>query len=364
MAPKAIRLAWHSAGTYDKADGSGGSEGGHIRFPSVLNTDANLGLDLITDQLEPIYQRFDGLTYADLYMLAGNIAVEVDKGPRVEWCGGRSDEPEETAPPDGLLPPAAHPDDNAAEREFDNIARQCFDEFFDRMGFTEREMVALMAAHSLGRMNNENSGFVGQWDSTPNTLDTEYFEALAGAVNRSEDSNAPFSDYFWRCYTTPEPNSEEQWTFDGAASQPRPSDCTAAVPTDPESAWNMNPFDMALVFYDDYRPITEEYAADQQLMLDEFGPAWHKLVNLGVTCDDSIVIVDNDLIVVFDPLDIFRLGPEGTATMSFILLVVVAVIAAAAMCICLCGLDAKIKLAVHPSGAKQDVANGGYAAMY
>jgi len=65
-------VAWHSSGTYDKASKTGGSEGGTIRFKSELSHGGNAGLEATAVKwLEPIYKKYDGLSYADLYTLAG-----------------------------------------------------------------------------------------------------------------------------------------------------------------------------------------------------------------------------------------------------------------------------------------------------
>jgi len=348
MAPKAVRLAWHSSGTYIAETGEHGSDGGHIRFDSVLNWDSNLGLKLIMDELVPIYDRFDGLTYADLVILSGVVAIDFTQGPLVDFCGGRIDMDEASSPPDTLLPPAAHPDDDIPNMMLDNIAQTSFDVYFKRMGFTAYEMVALMATHSLGRMNAENSGFVGTWDTTPHVFDNMFFLALS--------TFDPF-----QCYTLP--NGEPiQYAFGGDDNTN--ADCSTSIPQDPELDFNMNPFDLSLKHYAEYAVQTDAYALNTQLMFDDFGPAWHKLLMLGVTCDDSIEIVDLNDVEEFFALDIFNLGAEGTAQLSFVLLVAVLSLGVLGVCVCACGLDAKIKLAVHPSITKSEVQGGGYKAMY
>lgn len=76
--PTLVRLAWHSSGTYDKDTKTGGSGGGTIRFSSELKHGGNAGLaDTAVQWLEPVYQKYkdDGLSYADLYTLAGGKCV-------------------------------------------------------------------------------------------------------------------------------------------------------------------------------------------------------------------------------------------------------------------------------------------------
>lgn len=71
--PTMVRLAWHSSGTYDKATKTGGSGGGTIRFPKELAHGGNAGLaSTAVEWLEPLHAKYaDGLSYADLYTLAG-----------------------------------------------------------------------------------------------------------------------------------------------------------------------------------------------------------------------------------------------------------------------------------------------------
>ena len=71
-------MAWHSSGTYDKVSKTGGSSGGTIRFASELAHGGNAGLAKTAVQwLEPIYKKYkrDGLSYADLYTLAGGTVT-------------------------------------------------------------------------------------------------------------------------------------------------------------------------------------------------------------------------------------------------------------------------------------------------
>jgi hypothetical protein len=71
-----VRLAWHASGTYDKASNTGGSNGATMRFPTEANDGANAGLDLARKILEPIKAKYPWITYADLWTLAGAVAIE------------------------------------------------------------------------------------------------------------------------------------------------------------------------------------------------------------------------------------------------------------------------------------------------
>ena len=75
-APIMVRIAWHSAGTYDVKTKTGGPFG-TMRYGAELAHGANSGLDIAVRLLEPIKEQFPIITYADLYQLAGVVAVEV-----------------------------------------------------------------------------------------------------------------------------------------------------------------------------------------------------------------------------------------------------------------------------------------------
>ena len=72
----ALRLAWHSAGTYNKYDGTGGSNGATMRFAPERDDDANAGLGIIRDLLEPVKRNHPDLSYSDLWSLVGVSALE------------------------------------------------------------------------------------------------------------------------------------------------------------------------------------------------------------------------------------------------------------------------------------------------
>lgn len=88
--PMAVRVAWHASGTYDSRDGTGGSNGGGMRFEPERSDPANAGLFIIHDLLERVKQRFPQVSYADLWTLAGCKAVEWMGGPVVPHELGRT----------------------------------------------------------------------------------------------------------------------------------------------------------------------------------------------------------------------------------------------------------------------------------
>ncbi|CAN1775681.1 L-ascorbate peroxidase 2, cytosolic [Linum perenne] len=87
-APIVLRLAWHSAGTFDVETKSGGPFG-TIRHQEELAHEANNGLDIAVGLLEPIKEQFPILSYADFYQLAGVVAVEITGGPEIPFHPGR-----------------------------------------------------------------------------------------------------------------------------------------------------------------------------------------------------------------------------------------------------------------------------------
>lgn len=75
-APILLRLAWHAAGTYDKTDGTGGSNGATMRYDAEAGHGGNAGLKVARDLLEPIKKEFPSISYSDLWSLAGVAAIQ------------------------------------------------------------------------------------------------------------------------------------------------------------------------------------------------------------------------------------------------------------------------------------------------
>ncbi|XP_021289229.1 L-ascorbate peroxidase 2, cytosolic [Herrania umbratica] len=161
-APIALRLAWHSAGTFDVNTKTGGPFG-TIRHPDELAHDANNGLDIAVRLLEPIKEQFPILSYADFYQLAGVVAVEVTGGPEIPFHPGRPDKTE--PPPEGRLPEATKSSDHLRD-------------VFGHMGLSDKDIVALSGGHTLGRCHKERSGFEGPWTNNPLIFDNSYFKEL------------------------------------------------------------------------------------------------------------------------------------------------------------------------------------------
>ncbi|XP_059293029.1 L-ascorbate peroxidase 3-like isoform X1 [Lycium ferocissimum] len=161
-APIMLRLAWHDAGTYDATTKTGGPDGS-IRNEVEIKHDANSGLKIAIDLCEEIKARHPKITYADLYQLAGVVAVEVTGGPTIDFVPGRKDS--SSSPEEGRLPDAKQGPPHLRD-------------VFYRMGLTDKDIVALSGGHTLGRAHPERSGFEGPWTKEPLKFDNSYFVEL------------------------------------------------------------------------------------------------------------------------------------------------------------------------------------------
>lgn len=233
--PLLVRLAWHSAGSYDKASNTGGTNGATMRFRDESSYGANNGLKLARVLLEQVKSRYPWISYADLYTLAGCVAIKELGGPSVLWRGGRTDAPAGTpCPPDGRLPDASK-----GERHIRDV--------FYRMGFNDQEIVALIGAHALGRCHPERSGYSGPWTRSPTTFSNEFFRELLENTWRKKKWNGP-----------------EQYE-------------------DPTGELMMLPSDLALIHDPKFRVYVEKYAKDEEAFFKDFAKAFQKLMELGVS---------------------------------------------------------------------------------
>ncbi|KAF4391921.1 hypothetical protein G4B88_007496 [Cannabis sativa] len=162
LAPLMLRLVWNSATTFDVITRTGGPFG-TMRLEAEQNHDANTGLTDVVQCLEVIKRQFPVISYADLYQLAGVVAVEITGGPEIPFHPGREDKPE--PPPEGRLP--------ACTKGADHLR-----EVFGRMGFSDKDIVALSGGHTLGQCYVYHSGYHGSWTGTPDIFDKSYFEEL------------------------------------------------------------------------------------------------------------------------------------------------------------------------------------------
>lgn len=236
-APVLVRLAWHASGTYDKDSKTGGSNGATMRFAPESNHGANAGLGLARDKLEPIYKKYarSGLTYSDLWTLAGVAAIQEIGGPKIAWRPGRQDGVgPQNCTPDGRLPDG--------DKDQDHVRK-----IFYRMGFNDQEIVALLGAHALGRCHTDRSGFEGPWTFSPTTFSNDYYRLLF----------------------------DEKW-------QPRKWSGPPQYEDKNTKSLMMLTTDMCIIMDKSFRNWAKKYATDEKVFFDDFSKAFSKLIELGV----------------------------------------------------------------------------------
>lgn len=240
-----IRLSWHCSGTFAKQDGSGGSDGARMRFNPEAKWGANAGLGVARAALEPIKEKHPEISYADLYTLSGVVAVEEAGGPTIPFRLGREDmESGETSPPDGRLPDA---DKGSKVKTLEHVR-----DIFYRMGFNDRDIVALLGAHAMGRCHTDRSGYWGPWTFAENTFSNEYFRLLM------EERWSPKGTHNGKPWTGPD-------QFE---------DSTGKL--------MMLPADIALILDPEFKKYVAMYAKDEDLFFKDFAKAFSKLLELGV----------------------------------------------------------------------------------
>ncbi|WP_007026852.1 catalase/peroxidase HPI [Saccharomonospora iraqiensis] len=320
--PLIIRMAWHSAGTYRISDGRGGAGAGQQRFAPLNSWPDNVNLDKARRLLWPVKKKYgQNLSWADLLILAGNVALEsmgfktfgfaggredvwepdedVYWGPETEWLddrrysGDRELENPLAAVQMGLIyvnpeGPNGEPDPVAAARDIR--------ETFGRMAMNDEETVALIAGgHSFGKTHGAapdshlgpdpesapleeqglgwrnaygtgkggdtiGSGLEVTWTSTPTTWSNGFFANLF--------------EYDWELTTSPA--GAKQWTpKDGAGEG------TVPHAHDPERkvAPAMLTTDLALRYDPIYGPISRRFYENPDEFADAFARAWYKLTH-------------------------------------------------------------------------------------
>ncbi|KAL2234873.1 UNVERIFIED_CONTAM: L-ascorbate peroxidase 3 [Sesamum indicum] len=218
-APIMLRLAWHDAGTYDAKTKTGGPNGS-IRNEAEYKHPANNGLKIAIDLCEEVKAKHPKITYADLYQLAGVVAVEVTGGPAIDFVPGRKDSM--VSPEEGRLPDAS------------KGASHLRDVFY-RMGLADQDIVALSGGHTLGRAHRERSGFEGPWTRDPLKFDNSYFVELlkgdSGGLLKLPTDKALMEDPEFRKYVDLYAKDEEAFFKDYAASHKRLSELGFSPPS-------------------------------------------------------------------------------------------------------------------------------------
>ena len=320
--PFFIRMAWHSAGTYRTLDGRGGSDGGQIRFAPLNSWPDNANLDKARRLLWPIKQKYgNSISWADLMVLAGTVAMESMGFETFGFAGGRKDDwtPElvnwgteqewlssnRTSAEGKLADPLAasqmgliyvNPEGPGGVPD-PLAAAQAIRETFGRMAMNDEETVALIAGgHTFGKAHGASSpqGCVGAdpegssieqqgigWKNTCGTgkgADT-ITSGLEGAwtVNPVAWTHSYLQNlYGYEWVQSKSPAGATQWV---------PSDPAAAslVPDayDPSKrhAPIMFTTDLALKMDPAYREITTRWLENPEEFADAFGRAWFKLTH-------------------------------------------------------------------------------------
>ncbi|CAB4254616.1 similar to Saccharomyces cerevisiae YKR066C CCP1 Mitochondrial cytochrome-c peroxidase [Maudiozyma barnettii] len=231
--PILVRLGWHSSGTYNKENNSGGSYGGTYRF-KLENTDpSNNGLQNAAHFLDPIYKEFNWISHGDLYTLGAVCAVQEAQGPKIKWRPGRVDLPESATPENGRLPDAVNGADYVRN-------------FYARLKMNDREAVALTGAHCLGRTHLKNSGFDGPWGAASSSFTNEFFVNLLN----------------------------EQWKLEKNAAGNKQYDSP--------KGYMMLETDYALVQDPIYLKIVKEYANNEASFFKDFASSFQKLLENGI----------------------------------------------------------------------------------
>ena len=320
--PFFIRMTWHAAGTYRSGDGRGGGGKGAQRFAPLNSWPDNGNLDKARRLLWPIKQKYgDKISWADLLILTGNVAIESMGGKTFGFSGGREDiwAPEEdiywgvedewlgnsrysgkrdlenplAAVQMGLIyvnpeGPDGNPDPLASAIDVR--------ETFGRMAMNDEETVALVAGgHTFGKAHGAGdaglvgaepeaapieemglgwiskygsgkgsdaitSGVEGAWTANPTKWDNGYFDLLLGY--EWELTKSPAGAHIWHAVN---PKAEDL--------APDAEDASVRVPT------MMTTADMAMREDPAYREISERFHKNPEHFADAFARAWFKLLH-------------------------------------------------------------------------------------
>ncbi|RFS87306.1 catalase/peroxidase HPI [Actinomadura spongiicola] len=320
--PFMIRMAWHSAGTYRVHDGRGGAGSGQQRFAPLNSWPDNASLDKARRLLWPVKKKYgQKISWADLLILTGNVALEsmgfrtfgfaggredawqadedVYWGPETTWLGDeRYSGDRDLERPLGAVQmgliyvnpegPNGNPDPIAAARDIR--------ETFRRMAMNDEETVALIAGgHTFGKTHGAGpadrvgpepeaapleqqglgwksshgtgvgpdaitSGLEGIWTPTPTTWDNTFFETLFR--------------YEWELFKSPA--GAHQWRpKDGAGADTVPDAHDPSKRTHP----TMLTTDLSLRFDPIYEPISRRFLENPDEFADAFARAWFKLTH-------------------------------------------------------------------------------------
>ncbi|KAG7862954.1 hypothetical protein KL939_000273 [Ogataea angusta] len=241
IGPNIVRFTWHCCAHFDRESGTGGCNGGTMRFAQEFNDPGNTGLHTAKSYLDQIHEKYPWISFADLYTLGGVVAIEAMGGPKIEWKPGRTDCPDSNkVPPMGRLPVATKDTEHLHEV------------FTQRLGFNDQELVALIGGgHTLGGCHVKFSGFDGSWTSNPVKFDNEFFRVLL----------------------------EDTWNFEKVPLTGMPQYYNS------DHSLMMLITDIELIKNPTFKYWVEVYARDSELFMRDFASAFAKLLELGVNRD-------------------------------------------------------------------------------
>lgn len=275
--PILLRLAWHDAGTFDNTIGTWpqcGGANGSIRFDPEMDHGANAGLKKAIGYLKQFNEKYPNLSWADLIQLAGATAIECAGGPKMYMRYGRVDTATPTqCPKEGNLPDAEAPYHDGADPDAATHLRRVF----YRMGFDDREIVALSGAHTIGRAFKERSGVSthGYGESGATKFSGKGCPVAGGM---SKQSGCPAANVV-RADGVPglgmpggQPWTKRWLTFDNSYFKKEYTD-------EPELLWMST--DRALHEDPGFKPHFDLYAEDQKAFHRDFAAAFVKLSECG-----------------------------------------------------------------------------------
>ena len=314
-----IRLAWHSAGTYRITDGRGGAGAGQQRFAPLNSWPDNVNLDKARRLLWPIKQKYGNkISWADLFVLVGNVALEDMGFKTFGFAGGRADvwEPEELywgpegswlgderysgerqlAEPLGAVQmgliyvnpegPGGNPDPLASARDIR--------ETFFRMAMNDEETVALIAGgHTFGKTHGAGDASLVGADPEASDIEAQGIgwhskhgtgmgaDAIGGGPEvtwtqtPTKWSNHFFDNLFkFEWELTKSPAGVKQWVAKNA-----PADIPDAFDKSKKKLPTMLTSDLALRFDPIYEKISRRFYENPDQFADAFARAWYKLTH-------------------------------------------------------------------------------------
>jgi len=320
--PFFIRMAWHSAGTYRLGDGRGGSDGGQLRFEPLNSWPDNVNLDKARRLLWPVKQKYGrALSWADLMVLTGNVALESMGFKTFGFAGGREDDweadlvywgPERKFGADerytgdrklakplaavqmGLIyvnpeGPNGNPDPIAAAADIRDT--------FGRMAMNDEETVALIAGgHTFGKAHGARKpeNCVGAEPAAAGLEEQGFGWKNKCGTGKGADTITSGLEGAWSAnpiaWTTQ--YLDNLFTFEWEQSK-SPAGAIQWVPTD-KGAWNLVPdahdptkrhppimftTDLSMKMDPEYRKISERFRANPDQYADAFARAWFKLTH-------------------------------------------------------------------------------------